>query len=48
MTANLSTGIQGLPGIYLSDEPIESSVRAEAPAGYAPVSGGSMGCPAGN
>ncbi|MBP6012553.1 MAG: hypothetical protein KBA31_10025 [Alphaproteobacteria bacterium] len=48
MTANLSTGIQGLPGIYLSDQPIESSVRSAAPAGYEPVSGGSMGCPAGN
>lgn len=54
MTANLSTGIPGLPGIYLSDQPIESGGggggggRAEAPAGYAPVSGGSMGCPAGS
>lgn len=46
MTANLSTGIAGLPGIYLSDTPSVSSARAEAPAGYAPVSGGSMGCPA--
>jgi hypothetical protein len=45
MTANLSTGINGLPGIYLSDAPIEASVRGEAPAGYTPVSGGSMGCP---
>ncbi len=44
MTANLSTGIAGLPGVYLSDQPIESA-RAEAPSGYTPVSGGSMGCP---
>lgn len=53
MTANLSTGIAGLPGVYLSDAPIESSGggggggggRAEAPSGYTSVSGGSMGCP---
>lgn len=45
MTANLSTGIAGLPGIYLSDQPIESGARGEAPAGYTAVSGGSMGCP---
>ena len=45
MTANLSSGIAGLPGVYLSDQPIESGARAKAPAGYTPVSGGSMGCP---
>ncbi len=74
MTANLSTGIQGLPGIYLGDVPqpkyeagtqagegsggantgggVEASggsagagERASVPAGYAPVVGGSMGCP---
>lgn len=40
--ANLSTGIPGLPGIYLNDSPIQ---RSPAPAGYAPVAGGSRGCP---
>ncbi len=45
MTANLSSGIAGLPGIYLSDQPIEGGARGEAPAGYTAVSGGSMGCP---
>jgi hypothetical protein len=44
--ANLSTGIPGLPGIYLGDSPAGFTVRAEAPSGYAPVAGGSMGCPA--
>lgn len=44
--ANLSTGIPGLPGIYLGDSPSVSSARAEAPSGYTPVSGGSAGCPA--
>lgn len=43
--ANLSTGIPGLPGIYLGDTPSASSARAEAPSGYTPVSGGSAGCP---
>jgi hypothetical protein len=41
--ANLSTGVAGLPGIYLSDSP---AARALAPAGYQPVAGGSAGCPA--
>jgi len=41
--ANLSSGIAGLPGIYLSDSPV---ARAPAPVGYAPVAGGSSGCPA--
>lgn len=45
MTANLSSGIAGLPGIYLSDQPIEGGARGDAPAGYTAVSGGSMGCP---
>jgi hypothetical protein len=45
MTANLSSGIAGLPGIYLSDQPIEGGARGEAPDGYTAVSGGSMGCP---
>ena len=45
MTANLSTGIAGLPGIYLSDSPIEEP-RSAAPSGYTPVSGGSIGCSA--
>ena len=42
MTANLSTGISGLPGIYLGDVPHEGGT---APAGYTPVAGGSLGCP---
>lgn len=37
--ADLSSGIQGLPGIYLNTE-----VRSSAPPSYAPVSGGSSGC----
>lgn len=41
--ANLSTGIPGLPGIYLGDN--SSVARASAPSGYTPVSGGSSGCP---
>lgn len=43
--ANLSTGIQGLPGIYLGDNAAESA-RPAAPAGYAPVAGSSIACPA--
>jgi hypothetical protein len=43
--ANLSTGIRGLPGIYLGgNEQASSGAAASAPAGYAPVSGGSFGC----
>ncbi|NOT41209.1 MAG: hypothetical protein HOP13_12020 [Alphaproteobacteria bacterium] len=45
MNANLSTGIDGLPGIYLGDVE-QSAPRASAPTGYTPVSGGSFGCPA--
>ena len=41
--ANLSSGIPGLPGIYLGDN--AESERGAAPAGYAPVAGGSAGCP---
>ncbi len=41
--ANLSTGVVGLPGVYLNDSP---AARAPAPAGYQPVAGGSSGCPA--
>lgn len=39
--ANLSTGMPGLPGIYLGSSP---QARAPVPVGYAPVRGGSMGC----
>lgn len=43
--ANLSTGIQGLPGIYLGGNAQAGGGEAlSAPAGYAPVSGGSFGC----
>ncbi len=42
MTANLTTGIAGLPGIYLGPQ---DHPRPSAPEGYAPVSGGSAGCP---
>lgn len=41
--ANLSSGIPGLPGIYLGDN--TESERGAAPTGYAPVAGGSAGCP---
>ena len=41
--ANLSSGIPGLPGIYLGDN--AESERGAAPDGYAPVAGGSAGCP---
>lgn len=41
--ANLSSGIPGLPGIYLGDS--SESERGAAPVGYAPVAGGSAGCP---
>jgi hypothetical protein len=41
-TANLSAGIQGLPGIYLDASPIQ---RPVTPKSYAPISGGSVGCP---
>ncbi len=44
MTANLTTGIQGLPGIYLGDVE-QSAPRASVPSGYTLVSGGAMGCP---
>jgi len=45
--ANLSTGIRGLPGIYLggNQQADSGGAAASAPAGYAPVSGGSLGCP---
>ncbi|TAL33674.1 MAG: hypothetical protein EPN97_09100 [Alphaproteobacteria bacterium] len=50
--ANLTTGIQGLPGIYLGDvqapsywSPEPPGGRSAMPSGYAPVSGGSFGCP---
>ena len=46
MTANLSNGIQGLPGIYLGDNAAVNGTRPTAPDGYAPVAGASMGCPA--
>jgi hypothetical protein len=46
MTANLTTGIQGLPGIYLGDNAqANADTRPPSPAGFTPVSGGSMGCP---
>ncbi len=41
--ANLSSGIPGLPGIYLGDN--AETERGTAPVGYAPVAGGSAGCP---
>lgn len=45
MTANLSTGIQGLPGIYLGDNSgVSGGSRPDIPAGYTPVSGGTQGC----
>jgi hypothetical protein len=42
-TANLSTGVSGLPGVYLSDQP--HPARDPAPTGYQPVAGGSRSCP---
>jgi len=43
--ADLSTGIRGLPGIYLSgNHQTASGGMRPAPAGYAPVAGGSIGC----
>jgi hypothetical protein len=46
MTANLSTGIAGLPGIYLGDNAqANSGGRSATPTGYPLVAGGSMGCP---
>jgi hypothetical protein len=42
--ANLSTGIPGLPGIYLGDH-ADGGGRPGLPEGYTPVAGGSMGCP---
>ena len=42
--ANLSTGIPGLPGIYLGDH-ADGGGRPSMPEGYTPVAGGSMGCP---
>ena len=41
--ANLSTGIPGLPGIYLGDNDYGGQ-RADVPSGYTPVAGGSRGC----
>lgn len=47
MTTNLSTGIQGLPGIYLGDNTsVTGGSRPDTPAGYTPVSGGTQGCQA--
>ncbi|MEQ1754031.1 MAG: hypothetical protein ABL973_07845 [Micropepsaceae bacterium] len=48
MRADLSTGIPGLPGIYLGEvdhSANEAGERPAAPAGYEPVAGRSMGCP---
>jgi hypothetical protein len=42
--ANLSTGIPGLPGIYLGEHD-DGGGRPGLPEGYTPVAGGSMGCP---
>jgi hypothetical protein len=42
--ANLSTGIPGLPGIYLGEH-ADGGERPGLPEGYTPVAGGSMGCP---
>ena len=39
---NLSSGIVGLPGLYLNPT---HDTRGSAPAGYGTVSGGAMGCP---
>ena len=45
MTTNLSTGIAGLPGIYLGDNAAANGgARAATPTGYSRVAGGSMGC----
>lgn len=45
MTSNLSTGIAGLPGIYLGDNAqANGGARATTPTGYSRVAGGSMGC----
>lgn len=45
MTANLSTGIAGLPGIYLNhDGGTSGGSRASVPSGYTPVPGRSWGC----
>ena len=45
MTTNLSTGIAGLPGIYLGDNAAANGgARAAIPTGYSRVAGGSMGC----
>jgi hypothetical protein len=41
-SANLSSGIVGLPGVYLNASP---SAPSAAPQGYHPVGGGSVGCP---
>ncbi len=45
--ANLSHGIPGLPGIYLSGqgENRGGAERGAAPSGFQPVSGGSGACP---
>jgi len=40
-SASLSTGIAGLPGIYLNGN---EGARGAVPSGYAPVAGGSLGC----
>jgi hypothetical protein len=50
--ANLSTGIPGLPGIYLGDNSGSNSgsgsERPSLPTGYTPVAGPSVGCPSRN
>lgn len=40
-------GIAGLPGVYLGDNAASNGANTSAsvPAGFAPVGGGSMGCP---
>lgn len=43
-SANLSNGISGLPGVYLSGQ--TAPQRAATPAGFQPVAGSSLGCPA--
>ncbi len=44
ITANLSTGIAGLPGIYLGDNAQANGARAGIPTGYSLVAGSSIGC----
>jgi hypothetical protein len=45
MTANLSTGIAGLPGLYLGDNAqANGGARPATPTAYSRVDGGSAGC----